>query len=172
MGWLSLFLAWQHLNSGTNLRECEDQFVLIDVGYFRIPLKMSSRTPESTRVPGWPLNYGAPWLDCEVFAVVDLNITVFWEVTLQSLMDRSKCSRETGFLPIQGRRRRQTIRRNVTEGLSSQATVYREYNILHFHEAMNVLTETKTKLRGLRPLENYTDQATAVVGEVSAKFCG
>jgi hypothetical protein len=30
----------------------------------------------------------------------------------------------------------------------------------------------KTKLRGLSPRANYTDRATAAVGEVSANFCG
>jgi hypothetical protein len=54
MRWLSLFLACQHLNSGTNVRECEDQswfkvqavpvFVLIDVRCVSVPPKMTLHT--------------------------------------------------------------------------------------------------------------------------------
>jgi hypothetical protein len=32
--------------------------------------------------------------------------------------------------------------------------------------------KTKTKLRGLSPEANYTDRATAAVGEVVPTFCG
>jgi hypothetical protein len=48
MRWLSLFLACQHLNSGTNLRECEDQswFKVQAVPVFRSDwCKMPSVTP-------------------------------------------------------------------------------------------------------------------------------
>jgi hypothetical protein len=45
---LSMFLAYQHISSGTNLRECEDQSWLKvqAVPVFRFDYcKMSSRTP-------------------------------------------------------------------------------------------------------------------------------
>jgi hypothetical protein len=37
---------------------------------------------------------------------------------------------------------------------------------------MKDIKKTKTKLRGLSPLANYTDRATTACGEVSANFCG
>jgi hypothetical protein len=46
--WLSLLLAYQRLNSGANLRECEDQswFKIQAVPVFRFDLcKMYSYTP-------------------------------------------------------------------------------------------------------------------------------
>jgi hypothetical protein len=52
MRWLSLFLACQHLSSGTSARIRAGSrskrflcFILIDVRCFRLPSKMSSRTP-------------------------------------------------------------------------------------------------------------------------------
>jgi hypothetical protein len=68
MRWLSLFLTYQHLYSGTNLRECEDQswFKVQAVPVFRFDwYKMFSHTPlrclrelGGTRTPGWrPLIY-------------------------------------------------------------------------------------------------------------------
>jgi hypothetical protein len=51
MRWFSLFLACQHLNSGTNLRECEDQswFKVQTVPVFHFdPCKVFSSTPGET----------------------------------------------------------------------------------------------------------------------------
>jgi hypothetical protein len=57
MRWLSLFLACQHLNSGTNLRECEDQswFKVQAVPVFRFDwYKVFSRAPGwRPRGTGW-----------------------------------------------------------------------------------------------------------------------
>jgi hypothetical protein len=47
------------------------------------------------------------------------------------------------------------------------------YRTRHINEAFTfyMLLKTKTKLRGLSPRTNYTDRATAPVGEVTANFC-
>jgi hypothetical protein len=63
MRWLSLFLACQHLSSGTNLRECKDQswFKVPAVPVFRFNLcKMFPRNPGGTRVPGSSQSFHYP----------------------------------------------------------------------------------------------------------------
>jgi hypothetical protein len=72
---LSLFLACQHLNSWTNLRECED-FVVHVVPVFRFDwCQVFSRTSEVLRCIRVPLGYAYPKLKTTTCLVFGMNYT-------------------------------------------------------------------------------------------------
>jgi hypothetical protein len=45
-------------------------------------------------------------------------------------------------------------------------------NNIYSKKCQNTRTQTKTKLRGFGPRENYADRATAACWRSSANFCG
>jgi hypothetical protein len=58
----------------------------------------------------------------------------------------------------------------IVDKSSTEICTHNANLILHKNKTTKL--KKKTKLRGLSPQANYTDRATAAVGEVVPTFCG